>query len=107
MSVTDLPLVISAPAPRSLALIFSGTARAKLHRTYAVAEADPAAIGALDPAQLAAARYIVGQPPLSAETLSRKTSLRANFKVESNLLDNMPYETLVQRGFLFLKTVAE
>ncbi len=106
MSEIDLPLVISAPAPRSLGLIFSGTARSKLHRTYAVAEADPAAIGALDPAQLAAARYIIGQPPLSAETLGRMTSLRAIFNVESNLLDNMPYEILFQRGIYVLTTGA-
>lgn len=106
MSATNLPLVISAPAPRSLDLIFSGSARAKFHRTYAVVEADPAAIGALHPAHLAAARYIVGQPPLSAETLGRMTSLRAVFNVESNLLDNMPYEILFQRGIHVLTTGA-
>ncbi|BCH23810.1 oxidoreductase [Mesorhizobium sp. L-8-10] len=106
MSELDLPLVIGAPAPRSLDLVFGDAARERLHRNYAVVEADPAEIGALDPQHLAASRYIIGQPPLSAETLARMTSLRAIFNVETNLLDNMPYEVLFQRGIHVLTTGA-
>jgi phosphoglycerate dehydrogenase-like enzyme len=106
MSETELPLVISAPDPRSLDLIFTNEARRKLHRNYAVVEADPAVIGTLDPASLARARYIVGQPPLSGETLGRMTSLRAIFNVETNLINNMPYEVLFERGIHVLTTGA-
>lgn len=104
MSEPELPLVISAPHPRSLDLIFTDEARRVLHRNYAVLEADPASIGALDPESLERARYIVGQPPLSGETLGHMTSLRAIFNVETNLINNMPYDVLFERGIHVLTT---
>ena len=48
--VTDKPLVISAPEPRTLELIFTPEARARLEAGYTVVETDAAAIGGLDPA---------------------------------------------------------
>jgi phosphoglycerate dehydrogenase-like enzyme len=100
------PIVISAPDPRTLDLIFTPEARRALHDRYAVHEADPARIDALDPAVLGRARYIVGQPPLGLATLGRLSALRCIFNVESNLLDNMPYEVLFQRGIHVVTTGA-
>ena len=58
------PLVISAPDPRSLELIFGPVAREALEQGYDVREADPDAIAALPDEVLAACRYVIGQPPL-------------------------------------------
>ncbi|ASP64918.1 hydroxyacid dehydrogenase [Sinorhizobium meliloti] len=101
---TDRPLVISAPAPRTLDLIFTPDALERLHRRYRVIEADPENIAGLGSAVLSEARYIVGQPPLSADTLERMPRLRAVLNVESNLIDNMPYDVVFRRGIHVLTT---
>lgn len=104
MTDDTLPLVISAPEPRTLDLIFTPSALAELHRSYRIVEADPEDIAGLGDAVLGEARYIVGQPPLSAETLARMPKLRCVLNVESNLLNNMPYEVLFERGIHVVTT---
>lgn len=104
MTDESLPLVISAPEPRTLDLIFTTAAEAELSRTYRIVEADPEDIAGLGDAVLAEARYIIGQPPLSAEALARMPNLRAILNVESNLLNNMPYEVLFERGIHVVTT---
>ncbi len=106
MSETPKPLVISAPAPRTLDLIFGPEARRLLHDRYDVREADPLRIDGLGDDVLARARYIIGQPPLSRETLDRMGALACIFNVETNLVDNMPYEVLFQRGIHVVTTGA-
>jgi phosphoglycerate dehydrogenase-like enzyme len=102
----EKPLVISAPAPRTLELIFTPRALSALHDAYRVVEADENAIAALPDDVLAQARYVVGQPPLDEATLGRMPALRCIFNVESNLFDNMPYETLFRRGIHVVTTGA-
>jgi phosphoglycerate dehydrogenase-like enzyme len=104
MPETNRPLVISAPHPRTLALIFSRQALGTLNTRYRIVEADPDDIAGLDDGTLAEARYIIGQPPLDERTLARMPSLRAILNVESNLLNNMPYEVLFQRGIHVVTT---
>ena len=104
MTDNTMPLVISAPAPRTLDLIFTPQAEAELRSTYRIVEADPEDIAGLGDAVLSEARYILGQPPLSAETLGRMPNLRAILNVESNLLNNMPYEILFARGIHVVTT---
>jgi len=104
MADNVLPLVISAPEPRTLDLIFTPQADAELRRTYRLVEADPENIAGLGDAVLSEARYIIGQPPLSAETLGRMPNLRAILNVESNLINNMPYEILFARGIHVVTT---
>ncbi len=104
MTNIERPLAISAPEPRTLDLIFSDKARAELNARYDIVEADPENIAGLGDAVLGSARYIIGQPPLSAETLDRMRQLRAILNVESNLLNNMPYEILFQRGIHVVTT---
>jgi phosphoglycerate dehydrogenase-like enzyme len=98
------PLVISAPEPRSLDLIFRPDALARLRRDYEIVETTAPAVAALPADVLARARYIIGQPPISAETLDRLAGLRCVFNVETNLVDNMPYDTLFQRGIHVVTT---
>jgi len=104
MTEDSRPLVISAPEPRTLDLIFTEEALSRLHRTYRVVEVDAGAVAALGDEVLSAVRYVIGQPPLSAETLSRMPALRCILNVESNLFDNMPYDLLFQRGIHVVTT---
>lgn len=103
---TQKPFVISAPEPRSLDLIFTDAARADLHARYELVETTADAVASLPDDVLGAARYILGQPPIAPETLDKLRSLRAVLNVESNLIDNMPYDTLFQRGIHVVTTGA-
>lgn len=98
------PLAISAPAPRTLDLIFTPEALKELHQRYRIVEADPDDIAGVGDAVLAEARYIIGQPPLDHATLQRMGQLRAILNVESNLINNMPYEVLFERGIHVVTT---
>ncbi len=100
------PLVIAAPDPRSLDLIFTPGQRAVLNARYRLAETGAAEVARLPDAVLAQARYIIGQPPLDEAALARMTSLRCIFNVESNLFLNMPYESVLARGIHVVTTGA-
>lgn len=100
------PLIIAAPEPRSLDLIFSDEARRVLHDGYAIHSCRADDVSALPTEILARARYIIGQPPIDDETLAALKNLRCVFNVESNLIDNMPYETLFQHGIHVVTTGA-
>lgn len=104
--MTDKPLVISSPLPRTLPLILAPDRLAELHACYEVVETTDADLPLLSDAVLARARYIIGQPPLDTGTLARLASLRAVFNVESNLLNNMPYAEVFARGIHVLTTGA-
>ncbi|MEM7632016.1 MAG: hydroxyacid dehydrogenase, partial [Pseudomonadota bacterium] len=106
MTHATKPIVLSAPAPRSLDLIFSDTHRAVLEQTYEVIETDDDTLAGLPAETLAHARYVLGQPPLSEATLAQMVALRAVLNVESNLIDNMPYPQLFARGIHVLTTGA-
>jgi phosphoglycerate dehydrogenase-like enzyme len=104
MQDNSRPLVISAPDPRTLDLIFTPPALAKLRTSYRMVETTPEGVAALPDDMLAQARYIIGQPPIPAETLAKLKSLRCVFNVETNLIDNMPYQTLFERGIHVVTT---
>ncbi|TGQ64080.1 hydroxyacid dehydrogenase [Mesorhizobium sp. M00.F.Ca.ET.186.01.1.1] len=99
-----LPLVISAPEPRTLELVFTPQQLARLKTNYRVVETTPDGVARLPADVLAEARYIVGQPPISPETLEALKALRCVFNVETNLLNNMPYDTLFARGIHVVTT---
>lgn len=106
MTSDKKPLVICAPEPRSLDLIFTPERRAELLSRYTLVETTADNVADLDDDVLRSARYILGQPPLSSQTLAKMTQLRAVLNVESNLIDNMPYEEVFQRGIYVLTTGA-
>jgi len=98
------PLVISVPEPRTLDLIFTPNALAALRSKYEIVETSPDDFAGLPKQVLAEARYIIGQPPIASDTLSELASLRCIFNVETNLLNNMPYDTLFHRGIHVVTT---
>ncbi len=104
MPGSESPLVISAPYPRTLELIFSAEAMTRLTAKYCVVEANPDDIAGLGENCLSQVRYIIGQPPLSKTELDRMPELRCILNVESNLIDNMPYDILFQRGIHVVTT---
>lgn len=106
MPSIDKPLIISAPEPRSIDLIFTTARKAELFERYEIVEVAEDAVQNLPAETLARARYILGQPPLSLETLKAMEDLRCIFNVESNLLNNMPYDVLFERGIHVVTTGA-
>jgi phosphoglycerate dehydrogenase-like enzyme len=103
-SIDPRPLVLSAPDPRSLDMIFTDPARAELEARYRIVETAPEAVSLLAAEVLAEVRYVLGQPPLPL--VDQMPGLRAVLNVESNLYLNMPYEVLFQRGIHTLTTGA-
>lgn len=100
----DRPLVISVPEPRTLDLIFKPSSLERLRSEYSIVEATPEAFPSLPDEVLAQARYIIGQPAIPAELLAKLKSLRCIFNVETNLINNMPYDTLFARGIHVVTT---
>jgi len=106
MTSPEKPLVISCPAPRSLELIFSPEKLESLKNRYRIVETTDEDLPGLADDVLAEARYIIGQPPLSHADLARLKSLKAILNVESNLLNNMPYDEVFARGIHVVTTGA-
>ena len=104
MTDATRPLVISAPEPRTLDLIFTEDKRAELRDRYEIFETDAASVAGLDDDLLARAAYVLGQPPIPSETLAKMTALKAVLNVESNLMDNMPYGEIFARGIHVVTT---
>lgn len=104
--MNDRPLVISAPEPRTLNLIFRPERRRELEARYRILEVDAEAVRRLPAGVLAEVRHIIGQPPLDEAALERMGQLRAILNVESNLFLNMPYEVLFHRGIHVVTTGA-
>ena len=104
MAHSQKPLILSAPHPRTIELVFTADARRLLHDKYRILELEPEDLDKQPDEVLAAARYVLGQPPISPETLAKLTGLKAVFNVEGNFFDNMPYETLFARGIHILIT---
>ncbi len=98
------PLVISAPEPRTLQLIFSTEERHTFESTYEVIEMPAVEVDSIEDGLAKRVRYVVGQPALGEETLSRMAQLKGIFNVESNLINNMPYDELFSRGIYVLTT---
>ncbi len=64
MTDATRPLVISAPEPRTLELIFTADKLAELRTRYEIFETDAASVAGLDETLLARAVYVLGQPPI-------------------------------------------
>ncbi len=100
------PLILSCPLPRSLPLIFAPDRLAELRARYRIVETTDEGLPALPEEVLAEARYIIGQPPMDMALLARLPGLRCIFNVESNLLNNMPYDEVFRRGIHVVTTGA-
>ena len=100
----DRPLVLSAPEPRTLELIFTPEDLAELRSTYTLVEAPPAETAALVEQHIDQALFVIGQPQLPASLIERAKNLRAVFNVETNFTDHVDYEACFRRGIHVLST---
>jgi len=99
------PVVISAPEPRTLDLIFRPERLEELRAGYDLHEVAADALDSLPDEVLRAARYVIGQPPIGEDLLARMDSLACVFNVEGNLFLNMPYTRLFERGIHVVTTM--
>ncbi|WP_176559218.1 hydroxyacid dehydrogenase [Rubellimicrobium roseum] len=104
--MTDRPVILACPLPRTLPLLFAPDHLRALFDRYDVIETTDETLPSLPDETLREARYVIGQPPLTPELLARLESLRCIFNVESNLLPNMPYEEAFARGIHVVTTGA-
>lgn len=102
----ERPLVLCCPWPRSMELIFTPERLADLRARYRLVDTTDADLPGLGDQLLGQVRYIIGQPPLDDRTLGRLSSLRCIFNVESNLINNMPYDQVFARGIHVVTTGA-
>jgi phosphoglycerate dehydrogenase-like enzyme len=100
------PLILAAPWPRSLELLFKPPALIFLRTRYDLVETTEPELPGLPDDILGRARYILGQPAIDGALLERLRGLRAILNVESNLLPNMPYAEVFARGIHVLTTGA-
>ena len=108
------PLVLCVPHPRTLELIFEETMGKRLCANYQLLHLEPEDVPHLSAKTLGRIRYVIGQPALPRELLEKMTSLKCIFNVEGNLLNNMDYDLLFERGVhvvttgrVFARPVAE
>lgn len=104
--MSDRPLIVCAPEPRTLSILFTPQQYEVLSHRYELLECDATEVASLPDETLARVSYIIGQPPLDSAALARLSQLRCIFNVESNLMDNMPYEVLFERGIHVVTTGA-
>ncbi|NNL34266.1 MAG: hydroxyacid dehydrogenase [Silicimonas sp.] len=102
---SDRPIILSAPAPRTLDLIFTDEALKALRARYEVVETDEENLPSLPDEILENAKYVIGQPAIDDSLLERLKSLRCIFNVEGNLMNNMPYPRLFERGIHVVTTM--
>ena len=98
------PIVISAPEPRSLELIFTKDSEAKLRRDYQIFEGQGPTVSKVVEEHIAEASFIIGQPELPRQILQQAKKLKAILNVESNFLDNMDYDYCFSHGIHVLTT---
>lgn len=106
MSFFTKPLVICAPHPRTIDLIFNSKEKAALFDRYEILQVEPDQVDEIAPETLNKARYILGQPPLALKTLQNMGQLKCIFNVETNLINNMDYEYLFKNGIHVVTTGA-
>ncbi|CCN48691.1 putative 2-hydroxyacid dehydrogenase [Vibrio nigripulchritudo MADA3029] len=104
MTLDNRPLIVSAPYPRTLDLIFSPERKAQLFEQYRILEMESEDVNNLNDDIISEITYIIGQPPLDEQFIQKASKLRCIFNVESNLIDNMPYPLLFERGIHVVTT---
>ena len=76
MITSERPIILSAPAPRTLDLLFSPKALRQLKSRYEVIETDETGLPALSDDVLTKSRYIIGQPALDMTLVFSLTALQ-------------------------------
>ena len=107
-------IVITDPYPRTLDLIFTKKKLKELKSRYKVITAPKINKAEFYKKNIYKATFIMGQPSLDKNILSKAKKLKAIINVESNFMDNMDYDYCFKNGIhviatspVFSKPVAE
>jgi phosphoglycerate dehydrogenase-like enzyme len=107
-------IVISDPFPRTLDLIFTKKKLKELKSRYKLITAPKTNKAEFYKKNIYKATFIMGQPSLDKNILSKAKKLKAIINVESNFMDNMDYDYCFKNGIhviatspVFSKPVAE
>ena len=107
-------IVISDPYPRTIDLIFTKKKLKELKSRYKVITAPKTNKAEFYKKNIYKATFIMGQPSLDKNILSKAKKLKAIINVESNFMDNMDYDYCFKNGIhviatspVFSKPVAE
>ena len=107
-------IVITDPYPRTLDLIFTKKKLKELKSRYKLITAPKTNKAEFYKKNIYKATFIMGQPSLDKNILSKAKKLKAIINVESNFMDNMDYDYCFKNGIhviatspVFSKPVAE
>ena len=107
-------IVISDPYPRTLKLIFTTKKLKELKLKYKILTAPKKNQKKFYEENIQKATFIMGQPNLDKQLLSKAKKLKAIINVESNFMKNMDYDYCFKKGIhviatspVFSKPVAE
>ena len=98
------PIILIDPFPRTMDLIFSKKQLLYLKKNFSLIKAPKKNKLTFYKKNLSSASFIIGQPDLSSDLISRSKKLKAIFNVESNFIDNMDYNFCFKNNIHVLAT---
>ena len=98
------PIILIDPYPRTMDLLFSKKNFEYLKKNFNLITAPKKNKNNFYNKHLSNAKYIIGQPDLPTELITKQYFLKAIFNVESNFMDNMDYDYCFENNIHVLAT---
>ena len=101
---TNKPIVLIDPYPRTMDILFSKKNFDYLDKNFTLIKVPKKNKKFFYNKYLPLAKYIIGQPDLPTELISKQKILKGIFNVESNFMDNMDYDYCFKKNIHILAT---
>ena len=101
---TNKPIVLIDPYPRTMDILFSKKNFDYLDKNFTLIKVPKKNKNFFYNKYLPLAKYIIGQPDLPTELISKQKILKGIFNVESNFMDNMDYDYCFKKNIHILAT---
>ena len=98
------PIVLIDPYPRTMDILFSKKNFDYLDKNFTLIKVPKKNKNFFYNKYLPLAKYIIGQPDLPTELISKQKILKGIFNVESNFMDNMDYDYCFKKNIHILAT---
>ena len=98
------PIVLIDPYPRTMDILFSKKNFDYLDKNFTLIKIPKKNKKIFYNKYLPLAKYIIGQPDLPTELISKQKILKGIFNVESNFMDNMDYDYCFKKNIHILAT---
>ena len=98
------PIVLIDPYPRTMDILFSKQNFDYLDKNFTLIKVPKNNKKIFYNKYLSLAKYIIGQPDLPTELISKQKILKGIFNVESNFMDNMDYDYCFKKNIHILAT---